>query len=277
MMEKRIGCGTALLLALVLLLLPALLAGCFFTAEVDEPDKTMNGVKRAFLEQYVQDASYTAGDLLVEYVGKYDGFDAVYVHGALDYTQAYSQETVGGVTFRYPTGQHLLIYSHWNGKLYTLQEAWEKQVLDSTGLQKVYLAHRAAEPLMYEDEDDEDDEPEGSGPEATKEVTDADILAAFLARYQPECALEALSLLRVGVYDGCHAVFVKGPFSYADVVTKETVGGLEFVYPTSETVRLYCDGVILTLPEAWDAGFLSRTALKELHDALPGVSGDEVQ
>lgn len=280
MIERRIGRCATLLLALVLLLLPALLAGCFFTAEVAAPDKTEAGVKKAFLEQYVKDASYTAGDLSVEYVGKYAEFDAVYVHGVLAYTQAEDQETVGGVIFRYPTGQHLLIYSHENGRLYTLQEAWDKEVLNATKLRAVYRAHRAAEPLMYEDMDDDDDDgpsAEESKPKVEAEVSDAYILIAFLERYHPECDLEDVSLLRVGVYDGCHAVFVKGPFLYADAITRMTVGGLEFVFPTSETVSIYYDGVILTLPEAWDAGLLSLSALRELHKDLPGVTGEAVQ
>lgn len=280
--NRRNGRYAALLLALTLMLAPALLAGCVFVTDTPNRLTSERDVKQAFLEQYVQDTSYSAADLLVEYVGRYDGYDAVYVHGVLDYTQAYDQEIVGEVIFRYPTGQHLLIFSHVDGKLYTLKEALGNEVLDETGLQKVYRAHRAAEPLMYEDI--EEDEPskgesasEGSATEAATEVSDMDILWAFLDRYQPDCDIEELSVARIGEFDGCVAVFVNGPFLYNNVITTQTVDGLEFVYGSSHTMDIYRDGEIYKLQEAWEEGVISRAALRELHAAFSDEAGGNVK
>ncbi|MCH5183995.1 MAG: hypothetical protein J1E00_07450 [Oscillospiraceae bacterium] len=213
-----------------------------------------DGVKRAFLAQYVQDPAYGDADLSVREVGTFDGFRAVYVDGVLDYTQAYDEETVGGRTFLYVSGQHLLIYSEETGELYSLQEALEAKVLDGDGLREVYEAHRRAEPLRYE---------EGG------EVPDREILRAYVERFRPDCSVEALSLVRLGVFDGCHAVFVNGPFLWADVITTQKVGGLSFVYPTSQVMYLYRDGGLYTLPEAWEEGLIGREALRDLHDAFP--------
>lgn len=273
--SKRLA---AFLLALGLLLAPALLAGCDALLQ-ETPDITEAGIKQAFLKQYVQDTSYTAQDLSVRYVGKYDEFDAVYIDGVLDYTMAYDQETVGEVTFRYPTGQHLLIFAHVDGKLYTLKQAWSNKLLDADGLRAVYHSHRAAEPLMYEDAEEEPSKggsaSEGSEPETVKEVSDMDILWTFLDRYQPDCDVEELSVLRIGEFGGCVAVFVNGPFLYNDAITTQTVDGLEFVYGSSHTMNIYRDGEIFTLPEAWEDGIISRAALRELHEAFGGgMSGN---
>lgn len=212
-------------------------------------------IKRAFLAQYVQDPALGEADLSVREVGEFAGFRAVYVDGALDYTQAYDEETVGGRTFLYVSGQHLLIYSEGEGRLYSLQEALETNVLDGDGLREVYEAHRQAEPLRYE--------------EQAAETADRAILSAYAERYQPNCSVESLSLVRLGVFDGCQAVFVNGPFGWSDAITTQTVGGLSFVYPTSQVMYLYRDGGLYTLPEAWEEGLIGREALRALHDAFP--------
>lgn len=226
------------------------------------------GLKQAFLEKYVRDPAYTAADLRVEYIAMCDGYCAVYVHGALDYTQAEDAETVGGVTFRYPTGQHLLVYDETDGGLYSLQEALDGQVLDGAGLEKIHEAHREAQPGMYEEE------------EMMMEVTDREILRAFIENnpsLMEDCTEQELSVLRIGVFGGCHAVFVNGPFFYNDVIVTQTVDGLDFVYGSSHTMNIYRDGKLYTLPEAWDAGVISRSALKELHKAFGGGNGRETE
>ena len=223
--------------------------------DIEDIEDIETTIKRAFLAQYVQDPAFGEADLSVREVGKFAGFRAIYVDGALDYTQAYDEETVDGRTFLYVDGQHLLIYSEGESKLYTLQEALEANVLDGDGLTEVYKAHRRAEPLRYE--------------EQAAETTDRVILSAYAERYQPNCSVESLSLVRLGVFDGCQAVFVNGPFAWADVITTQTVGGLSFVYPTSQVMYLYRDGALYTLPEAWEEGLIGREALLALHDAFP--------
>ena len=258
----------------LLLSLSLLLSGCAYFAYVPEPPKTTEvGIKEAFLLQYVSaESSYTEKDLSVQYVGQFDGFDAVYVHGVLNYTQAEDSETVGVVTFRYASGQHLLVYSHEDNRLYTLQQALEGGVLNEKKLRQVYEAHRAAEPFLYKETEPEEPSMEETSTEVSvTEVTDEDILRAFAEKnpsLMEETTMERLSVVRIGVYDGCHAVWVMGPFLELNMIYTDTVDGLDFVYGSTATIDLYRDGVLYKLPEAWEAGLLSRPALKELHEAL---------
>lgn len=234
------------------------------TSQEPSPEETPEaGIKRAFLAQYVKDEAYTAEELSVEYIGRFDGYCAVYVHGVLNYTQAESIELVDGVTFRYATGQHLLIYSESDGGLYGLQEALDRRVLDASGLQKVYAAHREAEPFLYE--------------ESEAEATDGDILLAYMVKEHPKCRIDELSVVHIGVFGGCRAVYVNGPFESLNVITTETVGGLDFVYPTSQTMRIYRGGALYTLPEAWEKGVIDAAALRELHDRSFGGQHGDVQ
>ena len=252
-----------LTLTVVLLMLTV---GCGQETPNSKGEEDVN-IRQAFLEQYVQDDTFTAADLSVRYVGKFDGFDAVYVDGVLGYTDAFDRETVDGVTFLYVTGQHLLIFSHANGRLYGLQEARDGGVLDKDGLQRVFEAHRAAEPLRYSENEDEN-ETEG---ESDMGIDDLDVKRAYLEKYQidpSKCTAKDLSVLSVGAFDGCRAVFVDGPFASATAVTSETAGGLKFVYKTARTVLLYRDGRLYRLAEAWEEGLIGRQALESLHDVL---------
>lgn len=266
---------TVLLLAL--LQAAVLLSGCAYQLQSTPEQAEETAIKQTFLLQYVSAESiYTEKDLSVQYVGRFNGFDAVYVNGVLDYTQAEDSETVGGVTFRYSSGQHLLLYSHTDGRLYTLQQAFENKLLDKAGLRAVLEAHRAAEPWMYKEEPEGDEEQETVSVVPT-EVTDEDILRAF-AEKNPSLTegytLDDLSVIRIGVYDGCVAVWVNGPFDYNDAITTQRVDGLAFVYGSSHTIDLYRDGTLYKLPEAWEAGLLTRAALEDLHEALGGDRGE---
>lgn len=263
----------------VLLLLAAVLllqAGCAYRTYRSQgtPEQAAeDGIKQAFLMQYVSvEDSYTEKDLSVNYIGRFNGFDAVYVDGVLCYTANEDQETVDGVTFCYSSGQHLLIYSHKDSRLYTLQQAFDGEVLDRAGLQRVLEAHRAAEPWMYKETEPEE---ETVSVVPTEEVADEDILRAFMEKNpslmeENDLTMEDLSVVRIGVYDGCYAVWVNGPFLVLNMLRTDTVDGLDFEYSTSHTIDLYRDGTLYKLPEAWDAGLLSRAALEELHEAMGG-------
>ena len=84
-------------------------------------------MKLAFLHEFVEDPRYTTADLSITYFGEFDGAHVGFVNGILMYTQALTSETVAGVTFRYPTGQKLLVY--FEGELMNLGEAYDRGIL----------------------------------------------------------------------------------------------------------------------------------------------------
>lgn len=93
----------------------------------------------AFLKQFITEDGWTTGDLTVVYYGEYDGAHVGFINGILNYTQAFCSETVGGITFRYSTGQKLLVFS--NGELMSLQEAYERDVMTKESLISLHKAY----------------------------------------------------------------------------------------------------------------------------------------
>lgn len=93
------------------------------------------GMKQAFLRQYVNDDRWTTEDLSIISYGEYDGAHVGFINGIFMYTQALTSETVAGVTFRYNTGQKLLVY--FEGELIGLQQAYDRGALTVEALETI--------------------------------------------------------------------------------------------------------------------------------------------
>jgi hypothetical protein len=93
------------------------------------------GMKQAFLRQYVNDDRWTTEDLSIISYGEYNGAYVGFINGIFMYTQAFTSETVAGVTFRYNTGQKLLVY--FEGELIGLQQAYDRGALTVEALETI--------------------------------------------------------------------------------------------------------------------------------------------
>ena len=93
---------------------------------------TFNQMKLAFLRQHDLVGKHTIQELSVTYYGDYNGAHVGFINGILMYTQALSSETVGGVTFRYNSGQKMLVY--FEGELMRLGEAYDRGLLTQEDL-----------------------------------------------------------------------------------------------------------------------------------------------
>lgn len=93
------------------------------------------GMKQAFLRQYVNDDRWTTEDLSISSYGEYNGAYVGFINGIFMYTQALTSETVAGVTFRYNTGQKLLVY--FEGELIGLQQAYDRGALTVEALETI--------------------------------------------------------------------------------------------------------------------------------------------
>ena len=93
---------------------------------------TFNQMKLAFLRQHDLVGEHTIQELSVTYYGEYNGAHVGFIHGILMYTQALSSETVAGVTFRYNSGQKMLVY--FDGELMRLGEAYDRGLLTQEDL-----------------------------------------------------------------------------------------------------------------------------------------------
>ncbi|MDE5943900.1 MAG: hypothetical protein K2H30_06825 [Clostridia bacterium] len=60
-------------------------------------------------------------------------------------------------------------------------------------------------------------------------------------------------------------MFIDGPWHYMDVVTTETVGGVEFVYPSSRTLTAYKGGKFYSLEQAYENALLTYNDLTDIN------------
>lgn len=73
---------------------------------------------------------------------------ALFVDGHLAYSDVLTSETVCGVTFRYPSTQTMYIYA--DGQFYSLQEAYDAQMITYEDILAIYKNYKSAYPVYYE-------------------------------------------------------------------------------------------------------------------------------
>ena len=93
-------------------------------------------MKQAFLSVYDEKGEYSLHDLSVTFYGTYGDAHVGFINGILMYTQAISTESVGGVMFRYSTGQRIQVCH--NGELMSLLEAYNRGILTDDDLLTIH-------------------------------------------------------------------------------------------------------------------------------------------
>ena len=65
-------------------------------------------------------------------------------------------------------------------------------------------------------------------------------------------------------------MFIDGPWAYATVITTETVGGVEFVYGSSQTLTAYNGGKFYSLEKAYENQLLTYDDLSDIKSKYEG-------
>ena len=81
----------------------------------------------------------TVSDIEVDVVASFDDVYAVFMGGNENANTVITYETVGSLTFRYPTSQHMLIYQ--SGSFYSITEAYQKGILTEENLQALHTTY----------------------------------------------------------------------------------------------------------------------------------------
>lgn len=101
-------------------------------------------------------------------------------------------------------------------------------------------------------------------PEAEQAMTSAYLSQYVVGEGYPAEEV-AVAIRYYGEYEGTHVAFVDcNAFAYIDSEVYETIGGLEFRYSSDQKLLVYRDGSYLELSKAYDAGWLSDSALAQL-------------
>ena len=110
----------------------------YVTSEEMTTDPALLQIKRAYA---AAKGGLTVSDIEVDVVASFDDVYAVFMGGNENANTVITYETVGGLTFRYPTSQHMLIYQ--SGSFYSITEAYQKGVLTEENLQSLHTTYHS--------------------------------------------------------------------------------------------------------------------------------------
>lgn len=104
-------------------------------------------------------------------------------------------------------------------------------------------------------------------------VTDAEIKEVFFHTMIPEPAREYftpkdLTVRYYGIFNNGHIIFVDGILDYTEAFEYENIFGYIFEYPTSQKMLYYKGGRFYSLPEAVEAGHLTKADIERLYTIL---------
>ena len=119
-------------LLLVICLLTGLFSGC--TAS----NRTLSDFQKDMISEAVHRLDgYSVSWTVAYYYGKFDGYHVLLNPGGLMTAQS---EEIGEYTFHYTSGFHM--YAYKLGKAYSLQDAYEQDLISDEAMAQIYAAHQ---------------------------------------------------------------------------------------------------------------------------------------
>lgn len=206
------------------------------------------------------------GAYTVECYGKWDGVCVFRYYKGSD-TSKTRVEIVDGYFFSFPQDSHLFVAAE--GKLYTIYDAYKKDILS---LAQVSAVHALCHPLEVVTEPPVDllnTPPTSTGPVVLND--DELIMIAKTIMACDESASKRMAYYRIECYakaDGVYVGFLDEPgLMYAQALTSCTVGGFKFDYSSSRQMKV-CDGKgVYSMTEAYERGILSDSLLEAAYKA----------
>lgn len=69
-----------------------------------------------------------------------------------------------------------------------------------------------------------------------------------------------------GIYNECIPVMMDGGY-YTNIVTTQTIAGIDFTYPNSRVIEVWKKGEFYSLQEAYDNGYIDEKELSQIKEA----------
>lgn len=198
-----------------------------------------------------------------DYYGTYDGAVAVMIYGGGDYPDVITEEIIAGYRFVYPNGNTMEIWK--DGAFYTLLQAYRKGILteDQIGQirRTVAIRYESTEHCYPRSSDTVDESyvravsgVHITGDALRKELNE--LLGGDLVWLERDMLenKEFYSICSYGSYNNCTVLFTWGD---AEVEVTVNIADSEFYYPRTMNLYGYYDGVLYSLEEAYEKGFIS--------------------
>lgn len=207
-------------------------------------------IKAAYLAKH-PDYNLTESDIGLHHYGEFGGtFVLIMNLSGFDVAQVETYQTVDGITFCFAEDESFDVYRE--GEVYTLQEAFDLGFLSHDNLYSVWERHRAENYFLYD----------GGRVELRVEEVQ-EIVAAYLETHENHSLTEEDIRLRCfGVFNDAYVLFVdEAGAAYSDVISYETVSGVEFIYSSSHSLTVYSKGEFCSVTDAFEKGLLTHDEL----------------
>ena len=226
----------------------------------DSPITLPVELQREIVWEYICDSTRLEEELLSSYAVRCYGASgdayAVMIDGPYMYTQAMRSEVVAEYTFTFNDGQRMYIYK--GGEFYSLYKAYALEVVDEDFIVSIEWSKTAPYTVK-----------KTSAPIELTEQEISDIIRIYT---QYGAAHEKDAEYSIRCYDKTskgYAVFIDCEgITYDKNVTRETVAGYEFIYPTEQKLWFFDAGSShLSIEQAFTYELLSEEEVKAIYEA----------
>ena len=160
---------------------------------------------------------------------------------------AMTELQVGEYTFVFSSSTTMRVYC--NGEFYGLKQAYENGILDDTELESLHYYYKKSEMEHY--------------------LKTTYFRRTYDEKYKDhynspdQVTIEAC----YGIFDDAYCAIITYPLvEYTCEETEVEVGGYTFVFGSSNTMKVYCDGKIYSLEKAYEKGILDDAELESLYN-----------
>ncbi len=89
---------------------------------------------------------------------------------------------------------------------------------------------------------------------------------------------DQITLICYGVFDNAYCVILTRPgVEYMTVITEETVGEYTFMFSSSNTMKVYCEGDFYGLTKAYENGILDDAEIEELYNYYTEIKWGKIE
>ena len=214
-------------------------------------------LEKVYGEEYKLD-SYMPEDVPIECYGVFDDAYCVILWDKLGgQFGTITEVTVAGQTFVYETPDMIQVYC--NEVLYDLPEAYENGILDESEIAELYRSYNRVWWV--------DDDPTELTEDIKREIQIARLIEAFGEDYAENgYTPEDVTLDCYGIFDNAYCVDLLTPDKTVFPAEKTIkIEQYEFRFG-QEVMRVYFEGKLYDLDEAYEIGILDKSDIAELHD-----------
>ena len=235
-------------------------------------------VKQTYLAELDESFSHhnwTIDDVIIQkHYGTYNGCVVVMMRAKnMVFVAIPAGEVAAGISFGYPEPNYIHVWK--DGKLYSLQEAFELGFLSVDDIKQIADIHNSKNSNISENNEYEPrpKSPENLSDEQIKKIKEDFVIYWNKAEHSTTATFDKVRIDGYyGTYDGAIALFIDdGNVGYMGVVLHQTIAGYEFMFGSNWTMSIYKNGDFMELSSAYENGWITKQDLRDILYHFNGI------